>query len=157
MKRILTVSVICVLVMLMLTACGKKTALTNDEFIKKAQDNGMITEDQAEQYSGYDHVKSVTTAGIVDGNDVKWTCDFMIAVDESKAKEMFENNKTTFENSTDGTTSSSSVNMGNYNTFELNANGKYMYLCRVDNTLVYFNVDEAYKDDAKKFIKALGY
>jgi antitoxin component of RelBE/YafQ-DinJ toxin-antitoxin module len=32
-----------------------------------------------------------------------------------------------------------------------------MYLCRVDSTLLYINIDEKYKDDAKKLIEAMGY
>lgn len=156
MKRILTLSIVFVLVALMLTACGSKTALTKDEFTKKATDNGMLTEDNTASYADYSHVTSVTSAGIISGNAVAWSCDFIVATDDSKAKQMFETNKTTFENSVSSSSSSSS-NIGNYNTFELNGGGKFMYLCRVDNTLIYFNVDEAYKDDAKAFIEKLGY
>ena len=38
-----------------------------------------------------------------------------------------------------------------------NADGKYMYVCRVDNTLVYANVDSEYKDAAIALIQAIGY
>jgi hypothetical protein len=32
-----------------------------------------------------------------------------------------------------------------------------MHLCRVDNTLLYARIPDAYKDDAKAIIKKLGY
>ena len=32
-----------------------------------------------------------------------------------------------------------------------------MYICRVENTFIYANVSEEYKDDVNAFIKSFGY
>ena len=45
----------------------------------------------------------------------------------------------------------------NYNKYTLKANGQYMYLSRIDNTLLYCNVQTKYEKAAKKLIKKLGY
>ena len=51
----------------------------------------------------------------------------------------------------------SSANIGNYSTYGLTSNGYYMYVSRVDNTLLYAKVSTTYKDAVKSIIKDLGY
>ena len=43
------------------------------------------------------------------------------------------------------------------NMFSNVTNGKYKYLSRIDNTLVYVDVDESYKDIVKDIMKEIGY
>ena len=52
---------------------------------------------------------------------------------------------------------SATVSMNNYATYSLTTNGKYKYLSRIDNTLVYIDVDESYKDIVKDIMKEIGY
>ena len=140
-----------------LMGCGKKTVITKDEFIQKAEANKMLTEDNSAEFAEYDYLKSVISAGVVSDNTVKWKCDFMTASDDDYAKRLFASNKEKVDGMITGSTSNSSVNMGNYNTYSLNGDGKYAYLSRVDDTLLYLVVDEKYKEEAKAFVKTLGY
>ncbi len=47
--------------------------------------------------------------------------------------------------------------MKNYSTYSLTTNGKYKYLSRIDNTLIYIDASDDYKDAIKDIIKELGY
>lgn len=68
---------------------------------------------------------------------------------------MFNDNKNIFKVSKTETSSYTSKNIGNYNTYELTNESNYMYLCRVEDTLIYLKVDVAYKDDVLEFIDNL--
>ncbi len=157
MKRIIALTMVCVFALLVLVSCGNKTALTNDGFIKKAEDFGLQTQNTKSSYLGNSTVESCTTAYVAEGSTVKWQCDFLILTQEDYAIQSFENNKSSFESSVSGASSRVSSNMGNYEKFELNSDGKFMYICRVGKTLVYVNADDSYKSDIKSFINKLGY
>ena len=47
--------------------------------------------------------------------------------------------------------------MKNYSTFMLKAGGYYMYLCQVDNTLLYVRVASQFENSVTALIDALGY
>jgi len=70
---------------------------------------------------------------------------------------MYNTNKSKYESEKANVSSSTTSNMKNYSTYSLNTNGTYKYLSRIDNTLVYVDVDEDYKDDVKEIMKEIGY
>ena len=70
---------------------------------------------------------------------------------------MFESNKDYFKDREGSTRVTSSYSIGNYNLYSLTSNGDYMYLCRVDNTLLYIDVEDEYKDEVKDIVEELGY
>ena len=55
------------------------------------------------------------------------------------------------------TTANFSVSLKNFESYTLKTNGYYKYVARIDNTLIYANVKEKYENNAKEFIKKLGY
>ncbi len=140
-------------IVLFLTGCGNKTVITNDDFIAKAQSNNYTITDVTEEYSSFGNVKSGTVAQ--SSND--WQVEFYVLTDESNATSMFNTNKDAFESYKSNSSAESSVSMGNYTSYSLTSGGYYMYLCRVDNTLIYARVADTYKDTVKSFIKDLGY
>ena len=154
-KKILIAISFCLVLAIALCACEtSKTAVSADDFKSKAEASGLMTEDNTAQFKDYDHVVSAITAVKVENSSALWTTDFVVANSEDKAKGMFESNKEDFDKIS-GTSTSTSV--GNYDTYERTGDGKYMYLCRVDKTLLYANVDEKYKDEFKAFAEKLGY
>ena len=152
--KLLVIVSVCLIFVLALTACASKTALTAEEFSSKATALNLKVQDYSADYSGYDYINSVSTAYADDGSSVLWSADFIVADSSDKAGGMFENNKSTFE-SVNGT--AASVSTGDFNTYERNGGGKFMYLGRVGATLLYIDVAEQYKADAKKLIEAMGY
>ena len=106
-----------------------------------------------EQYSEYDFINEATVAA----SDDKWQVDFYVLDDSTQAKDMFNNNKSIFESYKGKNSLESSTALGNYENYSLTSSGYYMYICRVDNTLVYASVIDSYKDEVKEFIEKLGY
>ena len=154
-KKLIITAALCLVLALVCGACAQsKTAATPKDFIASAESLGLQTQDTTKDYEQFDHVVNSTSAGKTEGNAIVWQADFVTATEAEKAQGMFETNKNKFDEAS-GNMSSTSV--GNYNTYEKNGDGKFMYLCRVDNTLLYINVDEKYKDEAKKLIGTLGY
>ena len=151
-KKGILFTALCFLMLFLVTGCGKKTVITTSEFISKAEKAGYQTTDITAQYSSYEYIKEATIAK----ND-NYQVEFYVLDGEDKAKGMFDTNKTDFENSKGSSSSYSTVNLANYSTYALTSAGKYMYLARVENTLIYIKVDEKYKDSVKGFVKDLGY
>lgn len=152
MKKKIIFGLLCLVAIVTLTGCSKKTVLTTEDFISKSEANGYQTVDVKTQFSEYDELKSATLAM----ND-NYQVEFYVLDNETNAKSMFDTNKATFEDYKTSSNAESSVSLKNYSTYSLTTGGYYMYLSRVDNTLIYLRVEAKYKDEVKSFVKALGY
>jgi predicted small lipoprotein YifL len=136
-----------------LTGCGKKEPIDVEQFTKKAKDKGYDVVDVSKQYEKYEYIKSGTVAS----SNNKWQVELYILEDETGAKNMYNINKNKFNKEKHNSKTYSEVTMKNYSKYTLKANNKYMYLSRVDNTLIYCDVESKYEEEAKKFIKELNY
>ena len=152
-KKIISISLICMLLLLSLTGCTKKTAITTENFKSIAQSHNYSITNAKSQYSAYNYITEATIAGI----NNQWQVEFFVLESEADAKSMFETNKTIFQNSKGSVSTEKSTNLGNHSLYSLTSNGFYMYLSRIDNTLLYVKVSETYKDTIKDFIKELKY
>ena len=70
---------------------------------------------------------------------------------------MYDRNKKRFESQKNDNDKAEIVETDNYSEYKLLTKGKYKLLCKIDNTLVYANVDEQYRDSVVEFAKQLGY
>ena len=70
---------------------------------------------------------------------------------------MFDYNKDEITKSKSKNSREVSNSSGNFTTYSLTDNGDYIYLCKVDDTLLYTKVKEEYKEEVDKFIQELGY
>lgn len=146
-------SLVLISCLFILTGCGKKKAIDVDKFTKVAKDKGFTIVDVTDQYSEFEYIKSGTVAT----KDYKWQVEFYVLEDEAGAKNMYNINLNKFKNEKHSSKTYSEVNMKNYSTYSLKSGGQYMYLSRVDNTLIYCNVKADYEKEAKDLIKDLGY
>lgn len=107
------------------------------------------------QFEEYDYIKD---SMIAMQNDGDYQIEFYVMDDTSNAAAFFKSNKSIFENkASDSSKSRISTTFKNGETFKLNSNGKYMAVSRIDNTVVYVNVDSEYKDSVDDILKDLGY
>ena len=150
-KKIVLFSVIFCL-LLVLTGCGNKKAITPQEFTSIAQANNYNVSDATNQFSDYSQVREVKIAR---NND--YQIEFYVLNSESDAKSMYEYNKSLFEAYKISNYSESHVDLNNYSTYSLQSSGYYMFLSRIDNTLVYVKEPVEYKSNIDEFIKKLGY
>ena len=135
-KRLL-MGVLCFVVLFTLTGCGNKTSITSEDFKSKMESKGYTVQDATSQMSEYDYINQVY---IAISSDSTYQIEFYELSDSDYASSFFNNNKKTFEDSKSLTT-----------------NGKFKVVSRIDNTVIYLNVDDDYKSSVKDVLKDLGY
>ncbi len=151
-KRVLLIAM-CLVVLIGLTGCSK-TALTTDKFKSVLEGKKFEITDTYKQHEDEGNYKEATLAKSESGYEM----EFVVLDNEGRAENVFSTKRGEFENLRSNTVSSQSeVNMGNYNSYSCHSNGLYMYVIRVDNTVLYLKVDDKYKDEVKSIIKELGY
>lgn len=131
----------------------KKEAIKAREFASIMDDENYEIIDVTAQYESY----GIDEAYVAIEENRDYQIEFYELSSESKAKNMFETNKDYFEDGAGNSKITSSYSIGNYNIYSLTSNGNYQYLCRVDNTLLYIDVEDEYKDEVKDIIEELGY
>ena len=151
-KRGILLAVVCLLVLFVTTGCMNKKAITTSEFKTKMKDKGFTIVDVLEQFSEYQYVKEATVAK----ND-DYQLEFYVLSDDERANYMFNTNKQIFQNSKGSSSFETKNKMGNYENYSLTSVGYYMYVSRVNNTLIYLKVNESKKDAVIEIIKDLGY
>ncbi len=152
-KRLL-MGVLCFVVLFTLTGCGNKTSITSADFKSKMESKGYTVQDATSQMSEYDYINQVY---IAISSDSTYQIEFYELSDSDYASSFFNNNKKTFENSKSSGSAETSVSAGNNAKYTLTTNGKFKVVSRIDNTVIYLNVDDDYKSSVKDVLKDLGY
>lgn len=115
---------------------------------------GYSVQDASSQFSKYDYVKQ---AYIAISEDYSYKVEFYELLDDSYATSFYNNNKSIFESSKGNVSAETNVGLKNYSKYTLSSNGKYMVVSRIDNTVIYVDVDDNYKDTVKALLDELGY
>lgn len=148
MKKILK-CVVCILIVLCLSACGKKVEMKSNDLANELSNLGFDVTDITSQLED-DNIKKVYAA-----NNKKYQMEIYIFKNENDAKKAYTTNKATF---IDIYKSKYDEDVKDtYEAFYQEADGKYNQLSRVGSTFVYASVNVEYKKDVKKSIKRLGY
>ena len=152
-KNIFLKITLCLMVIILLTGCENKMAINSDEFKEKATSNNYIVSDVTSQFEKSKIVDNAVTANKLGA----WVVEFYTLKSDSNAEYMFNYNKEKASNEKVKNSKEVSSSSGNFSTYSLTNNGYYIYICKVDNTLLYTKVNEEYKDEVNKFIQELGY
>ena len=131
----------------------EKTPISANTFNTTMESKGYIMTDTTSQFAQYGNYMSKSYAAQKTGYQI----EFYELSSEENAISMYNTNKTKFESQKSNASASATASMNNYATYSLTTNGKYKYLSRIDNTLVYIDVDESYKDVVKDIMKEIGY
>lgn len=150
----LLLGVTCVLSIFLLTGCVKKTVITTEQFKSKTEEHNLITKDIISQYTQYNNIIKEATLAI---KDDEWQIEFYVITNATEAKDMFTNNVNKIEAETTSTEIKTKVNMLNYNTYSQTTATKYVYISRVENTILYIEVKADQKDEVMTVVEALGY
>lgn len=154
-KVIFIILGVIVTILLLFVFLGKnKTPMTASQFITTMEQKGFLVNDATSQFSEYNYVKQVYVAA---PSDYSYKIEFYELQDDSYATQFYNNNKSSFESSKGNASGETSVSMKNYSKYSLSTNGKFQVVSRIDNTVVYLNVNSDYKDNAKDLLKELGY
>ena len=132
----------------------EKTPITANQFVTKMEEKSYITENAVDQFIQYDYV---IQAYIAADEDYGYQIEFYELSDESTAMGFYDNNVTRFESRKSNSSAETNINLKNFSKYTLLYGGNYMVVSRIENTVVYLNVDTAYKDEVNKILEELGY
>ena len=131
-----------------------KTPISEENFINSMETKGYIITDVKDQFANVDEIDK---AYIATSSDSSYQIEFYILADESSAISMFNRNKQIFEDSKSNVSGETSVTKKNSAKFTLSTNNMLKVVSRIDNTLIYLDVDKDKSDEIKPLLKELGY
>ena len=131
----------------------EKKSMTAGEFYDEMEEVGYVMVDVTSQYASY----GIDVAYLAVKPNQEYQIEFYELASESKAISMFESNKDYFKDRAGSSRVTSAYGFGNYDIYSLTSNGDFMYLCRIDNTLLYIDVDDSYKKEVQEIIDELDY
>ena len=155
MKRKVLVLLTLVISLAVLTGCNnKKSAITSTKFTDVMINDGYNVVDVKNQFNEYDQIKEAYVA-LSENED--YQIEFYVLENDDEAISFYENNKQIFEESKVGVSTYKNFDLNNTNKYILTTDGKYKLLSRIDNTMIYLNVDEKYKENVVNVLKKIGY
>lgn len=131
----------------------EKTPISASTFNTTMENKGYVMTNSTSQFAQYPNYMLESYVAQKTGYQI----EFYELTSEENAISMYNTNKAKFESQKTNASASATASMNNYATYSLTTNGKYKYLSRIDNTLVYIDVDENYKDIVKEIMKEIGY
>ncbi len=135
-----------------LTACSKKTAISVEEFNDILESKGCTIEDATGQLAP----ESITAISLALSDD--YQIEFYEFVDNETATAVFLENKTIFEGHTgSGASAEITKNIMNYSYYSVSTSSTFYMLAQIDNTMLFVEADVAYKDEIVEIVKELGY
>lgn len=132
----------------------EKEAIDVSKFTTIMERRGYYLTDVYSQYEEYGYIKN---AYVASSKDYTFQIEFYELSDEAYAVSFYNNNKDIFESMKANVTSGTNTSGKNYAKYTLTSAGKYMVVSRIDNTVVYVNVEENYKNNVTDILKELGY
>lgn len=135
------------------TGCSSnKKALTVSEVKEKVENIGFKVIDSKAKFNGTDYVTNALEIG-----NSNFYVEFIELNDVDTAKTLFQNNKEQIDGNRKGDFKNNSSSGNNYETYELISDGYYMYICRIDNTILYVDDKVEFESEMKQIVKALNY
>lgn len=138
------------MMVLLFVGCSSKTAITDEDFRTKLEDQGFEMHDVTEQFG--DQAETVTVA-IKDDYQI----EFYVMPSVEDAEYSYNLNKNNLEEAKGSSSVNTSASVANYSTYTLSTTEGYAVVSRVDNTFLYCNVAASHKGDIEQIVKDLGY
>ena len=160
MKKTVIIAIIAVVIVVAIVGVifvnlnKEKNSITASSFYNTMSQKGYTVQDASRQFSKYNYVKQ---AYIAISQDYSYQIEFYELLDDSYATSFYNNNKSIFEASKGNASAETRVAFKNYSKYTLSSNGKYMVVSRINNTVIYVDVDNSYKDTVEALLDELGY
>ncbi len=149
------VIILTIIVVIMVNKAGGKTPVSAEEFVKAARKNNLLAQDVK---SGIEKTEVFEDAYIVKFDDNNAVYFFELD-NKANAKSYFASVARDLKEKLKyaGTINKTEKNLENYSYYIATTDKKYMHVVRVKNTVVFADVDKAYKRTVEKLIKDIGY
>ena len=154
MKTIKTTIIL--ILLLLLTGCTNKTAITAEEFKKISKEENLKVKDvelTVENGQKNEDIKEAVYATSKKG----WTLEYYIAKDEKTAKKLYKDTKEIFKSFEVDMSTTETKQKENYEVYTLTTQTAFYHVCRVEDTLLTINANDKNEDQISKVIKKLGY
>lgn len=148
MKKILIIFML-VLSLFILSACGKKEALTDKQLTSELTELGFDVNDITDSMED-SNISTVKTA-----NNRVYQIEYYIFKSEDAAKTAYKNNVKLF--SSNKKYEGKEENKDNYEKYTQETDLYYNSVVRIDNTIIYVSVNINHKKDVKNVLSKLGY
>ena len=128
-----------------------KDSITADKFISIMEKNDFTIVNVTNQFEDAD-------VDVKEGYVAKrenYQVEFYTFKNEDDAETFYKINQAKFD--TNSAKTRIQLSGKNYSSFNVEANGKFKFLERINKTVIYINVDDEYKSDVKDVLKELGY
>lgn len=125
-----------------------KVAISENEFLSIMVDNGFMVEDMEKD-------ESIEKALIAYNDD--FAIEFHVYEYWDFAKRHFEYLYKDYNLRKKDNYSQNESSISNYESYELTSGGEYMYIRRIENTLLCVCADERYKEEIENIVDKLGY
>lgn len=150
MRKII-LGIITILIILSLTGCGNKKALTNNEFSEILGVEGFAVTDVTTLMED-ENIEVLAAA-----NNNNYQLEYHIYKTKEAAKKAYEGNKKSFATYKKNNNKEKNVTGNNYEKYTLELSDEYKVVSRIDNTLVYASISLEYKKDLNNILDKLGY
>lgn len=147
------VVILAIIGIFLLASGNNRKALTEEQFKEKIQASGYNIGEIQNNASNNEKIKFSQMAMSSDYNIM---IEFYILNDKETTNNFYNENKEKFqEKKLENEPIESKKN--NYETYSLKSNGRYMYIAKIDNTVLKLTVNETEEQKVMELVKELGY
>ena len=132
-----------------------KEPISAGDFKDIMEDKDFEIVDAMDQFEEYDEY--IKKAYIALEEDYDYQIEFYKLNEEDDAISFYKTNKEKFEDSKGSSLAEKSISMGNNSKYTLKTNDEYKVVSRIEDTVIYVDVDEKYEDEVKEILKEIGY
>ena len=151
---IIVLAIISIMIIVMVVIIGavfinlnkEKISITALDFKNTMEQKDYVIIDASNQFSQYDYISQVYIARDSSSN---YQIEFYELLDENYATSFYNYNKSIIESSKENASAETSYSLKNYSKYMLYANGKYIGVSKINNTVIYRNVDDEYRETVK--------
>lgn len=161
MKKVLIVIIIILIVLIFAVGfmtysviTKEKESMSAEQFKNFMEEKEYVIYDATSQYNEYEYIEKVYIATTIDN---EYKIEYYVLSDNESAKYFYSINKNIFENSKSTSVVETNNTISNYSKYTLNSNDKYMVISRINNTAIYVNANEEYKNVIKDLLKEINY
>lgn len=133
---------------------NRKTAITAEKFKTTMEAKGFTVTDVTNQFAS--HGDYVTKAYIAQ-DDENYQIEFYELSNLENATNFYHTNKKNFELQEANASKIHTIDRKKSAIYSIIANGRYKYLSRIDNTVIYIDESTSYQTSIQSVIKKLGY
>lgn len=142
---VIIIAIVCFAIM----QSGKR-AITIEEFEERAKENGYRIADIQNDIT---KKEEIVNAKLAISEDYSYFISFYVLKDNNAASDFYKEQKEEFIKTKQEGNEPVEKKSKSYEEYSLKANGKYMYISRIKNTIVQFNVNESEEQKVKEFLE----